>query len=120
MREAMRRCLVRRTAIGAAVSIASVIAFASLVGLGLARSTVAPTPSGKKVTICHKGKHTITISIRAWPAHQRHGETLGACATAQGTGSTTGASTESSTTGPTSHGNGNGGGNGNGKGKGHG
>src|SRR6266508_6460345 len=42
-----------------------------------------------KVTICHhanqKGdtKHvTITISRSAWPAHQKHGDTMGACTTA--------------------------------------
>jgi hypothetical protein len=33
----------------------------------------------KKVTICHKGKNTITISINAWPAHKAHGDTVGAC-----------------------------------------
>jgi hypothetical protein len=32
---------------------------------------------GEKVTICHKGKNTITIS--AWPAHMAHGDTEGAC-----------------------------------------
>ena len=34
-----------------------------------------------KVTICHKGKNTITISINALPAHLAHGDTLGACTT---------------------------------------
>jgi len=34
------------------------------------------------VTICHRGKNTISISLRAWPAHQRHGDTQGACAAA--------------------------------------
>jgi hypothetical protein len=34
---------------------------------------------GKKVTICHKGKVTITISVNAWPAHEAHGDTVGAC-----------------------------------------
>ncbi len=33
----------------------------------------------KKVTICHKGKNTITISVNAWPAHKRHGDTVGPC-----------------------------------------
>jgi hypothetical protein len=42
-----------------------------------------PLPS--KVTICHHThsrkhpSHTITISSHAWPAHARHGDTLGAC-----------------------------------------
>ena len=31
-----------------------------------------------KVTICHQGK-TKTISDNAWPTHQSHGDTLGAC-----------------------------------------
>jgi hypothetical protein len=33
----------------------------------------------QKVTICHKKKNTLTISIHAWPAHQAHGDTMGAC-----------------------------------------
>lgn len=32
-----------------------------------------------KVTICHKGKQTITIGASAWPAHKAHGDTQGAC-----------------------------------------
>jgi hypothetical protein len=32
----------------------------------------------QKITICHKGKNTLTISINAWPAHQAHGDTKGA------------------------------------------
>ena len=32
-----------------------------------------------KVTICHKGKNTITISVNALPAHLAHGDTCGAC-----------------------------------------
>jgi hypothetical protein len=44
-----------------------------------------------KITICHHTKHkstgatkhvTITISRSAWPAHQKHGDTMGACTTA--------------------------------------
>jgi hypothetical protein len=35
--------------------------------------------SGEKITICHKGKNTLTISIDAWPAHEAHGDTKGAC-----------------------------------------
>jgi hypothetical protein len=34
---------------------------------------------GEKITICHKGKNTLTISVNAWPAHEAHGDTLGAC-----------------------------------------
>ena len=38
---------------------------------------------GDKIVVCHNAGHhpvTITISKRAWPAHKRHGDTLGACA----------------------------------------
>jgi hypothetical protein len=68
-----------------AVVAASVVAFASLGGVGLAQSAVglAQYQYGKKVTICHKGKNTIRISTRAWPAHKRHGDTLGTCAAAK-------------------------------------
>jgi hypothetical protein len=34
---------------------------------------------GDKVTICHKGKNTISIDSSAWPAHEAHGDTKGAC-----------------------------------------
>ncbi|KER06427.1 Translation initiation factor IF-2 protein [Marine Group I thaumarchaeote SCGC AAA799-E16] len=33
----------------------------------------------EKVTICHKGKNTITISTNALPAHLNHGDTKGKC-----------------------------------------
>jgi hypothetical protein len=47
----------------------------------------APAQSGtEKVTICHippgnpENRHTITISISAWPAHESlHGDTMGEC-----------------------------------------
>ena len=32
-----------------------------------------------RVTICHKGKNTLTISQSAVPAHLAHGDSLGAC-----------------------------------------
>ena len=31
-----------------------------------------------KITICHKGQ-TISVSGCAWKAHQKHGDTMGAC-----------------------------------------
>ena len=66
-----------------AIAVASLVAFASFGGVGLARNAVglAQYQYGEKVTICHKGKRTIRISVRAWPAHKRHGDTQGACAT---------------------------------------
>jgi uncharacterized membrane protein YgcG len=71
----------RRIAAAAAAAIATVVAFASLGGVGMAhgRINLAQYQYGKKITICHKGKNTITISQAAWPAHQRHGDTQGAC-----------------------------------------
>jgi len=38
-----------------------------------------------KITICHKppgnreNSQTLTISASAWPAHEKHGDTLGPC-----------------------------------------
>ena len=32
-----------------------------------------------KVTLCHKGKETISVGAPAVPAHLAHGDTLGAC-----------------------------------------
>jgi hypothetical protein len=115
----------RRSVTAATVAFAAAIAFAALGGVALAKSTVGPTQpqSGQKVTICHKGKRTITISVSAWPAHQRHLDTLGTCATAgpvtnhgKHKGWTGHAPTTSTTT-TTEHGNGQGNGDGNGHGK---
>ncbi len=73
----------RRIAVAAATAIATVVAFASLGGVGMAHGLInlAQYQYGKKITICHKGKNTITISVKAWPAHKRHGDTQGACTT---------------------------------------
>ena len=67
-----------------AVATCMVLAFAALGGVGLAQTSGGPGGKqyDKKVTICHKGKKTIKISKKAWPAHQRHGDTLGSCASA--------------------------------------
>ena len=121
----------RRVAVAATVAVATLSAFASLGGVGFAKSAIALAQyQYGKVTICHKGKNTITVSTRAWPAHQRHGDTLGKCALGHKTnkgkhkgdpnhapnpGSGTGASSSSSSSSPT-HGNGNGHGNGGGNG----
>jgi uncharacterized membrane protein YgcG len=122
----------RRVFVAAAVAVVASLAFAALGGIGLAGSAIslAQYQYGKKVTLCHKGKNTITVSAKAVPAHLRHGDKLGPCATghkpnhgkhkgnthhAPNPGSGTGASSQSGT----NHGNGGGGGNGNGKGKGH-
>ena len=83
--------------IAAAVSSAvALIVFAALGGAGLAQTAIAlaqyqyGNPSqyqyGKKITICHKGKNTITVSVNAWPAHLRHGDTEGPCPAVQQAG----------------------------------
>jgi hypothetical protein len=42
-------------------------------------------PASGKMTICHvppgnpENKHTLEIDASAWPAHQAHGDTIGAC-----------------------------------------
>jgi hypothetical protein len=48
-------------------------------------TTPSTPPTSGKITICHvppgnpANKHTLTISVSAWPAHQAHGDTMGAC-----------------------------------------
>jgi hypothetical protein len=52
-----------------------------------AKSKPTPDDAGKKgfdgnpgkVTICHKERVTISVGAPAWPAHQRHGDSLGTC-----------------------------------------
>ena len=79
----MRGNLSRGAALAAVIA-ASVVAFALLGGVGQAQTAgLAQSQYGEKVTICHKGKNTIKISTRAWPAHQRHGDTVGTCAEAK-------------------------------------
>ena len=74
-----------RIAAAAAMVVCMLVAVAALGGVGHAQNviTAAQAAYGKKVTICHKGKNTISISKSAWPAHQRHGDTLGTCAAAK-------------------------------------
>jgi len=71
-----------RIAAAAALVVCMLVAVAALGSVGHAQSSSAQKAYGKKVTVCHKGKKTISISKSAWPAHQRHGDTLGSCASA--------------------------------------
>lgn len=53
-------------------------------GSGKARVDGGETRGGgdqEKVTVCHKGKNTITVGEPALAAHERHGDTEGACQT---------------------------------------
>ena len=93
MREGNRKT--RRIAASMSVFVA-VILFAALGGAGLAQTAIALVQYqyghgaqyqyGKKITICHKGKNTISISVNAWPAHLRHGDAEGRCAVVRANG----------------------------------
>jgi hypothetical protein len=86
-RNARRRNRLITTVVG---TIAACTMFASYGGIGFASGVInlAQYQYGKKVTICHKNKVTITVSVNAWPAHKRHGDTIGPC---QPTGAAAGA-----------------------------
>ena len=81
----MRRKTQRvRLATAAVVTGALLVPLAVFTGAGFAKSPSAAQYQ-YKITICHhthSKKHpmvTISVSVRAWPAHQRHHDTLGAC-----------------------------------------
>jgi hypothetical protein len=124
-----QRFTTRRTRVllGGTVAIVALAAAGVLGGMGFAKSSVSAAQAQYgKIVICHhthSKKHpqvTITIAQSAWKAHQKHGDTLGACITT----TTTTATTTSSTTTTASHGNsgthGNSGVHGNSGGNGHG
>jgi hypothetical protein len=87
----MQRRRSSRLGVTIGVALGTVLAFAAIGGTGLAGGLAKPAKSqygpgqyqyGKKVTVCHKGKVTIRISINAWKAHKAHGDSLGPCTTA--------------------------------------
>jgi len=75
-----------RVAVAALVSVGLLVPLAAL-GAGTSGQTASAAQY--KIPICHhthSKKHptvTIRISNKAWPAHQRHGDTMGACPTAK-------------------------------------
>ena len=86
----MKERVSRRRLGGAAiVALGAVLVFAAIGGTGLAGGLAKPgkaqyapgqyTFSEKKVTVCHKGKVTIRISVNALPAHRSHGDSMGLC-----------------------------------------
>jgi hypothetical protein len=107
------RSVVCASVVGVALAAAGVLG-----GVGFAQTSVTSqstttstgstvTSTTGKITICHKThskKHpsvTISVSLSALPAHQRHGDTTGACApktTITGTTTTTTTNTTSTTT----------------------
>jgi hypothetical protein len=73
------------------VALGALVTFAVFGGTGLAGSTAKPTKaqyapgqyrSANKVTLCHKAKVTIRVSVSALPAHEAHGDVVGTCAAA--------------------------------------
>jgi hypothetical protein len=75
-----------RVAVAALVSVGLLVPLAAL-GASTSGQTASAAPY--KITICHhtpSKKHpnvTIRISNKAWPAHQRQGDAMGACASAK-------------------------------------
>lgn len=130
---------------GLAIVGASLLVATAIAGVGFASGSVSAAQyQYGKVTICHhthSQKHpfrTITVSQHAWPAHQRHGDTLGPCTSSgapttghdhghgngkghsHGKGNDHGDDTDTTTTSsstPPTHGNGGDNGHGNGHGK---
>jgi hypothetical protein len=67
-------------------------------------TTSTTVPTSGKVTICHhthskkKPSHSITVDVHAWKAHQKHGDTVGACPTTTTTTTTTTTASTTTTT----------------------
>ena len=80
-----------RGVVGVVVALGALVTFAVFGGTGLAGSTAKPTKAqyapgqyqnANKVTLCHKAKVTIRVSVSALPAHEAHGDVVGTCAAA--------------------------------------
>ena len=107
-----------RRALGAAAVTTSLLVPLGVFGApALARSGDASAQYQYKITICHHTHskkhpmHTISVSVSSWPAHMKHGDTMGACPA-------TAPTTSTSTHGKSGEPHGNSGNNGNGKGHG--
>jgi hypothetical protein len=74
-----------RLATAFALATGVVALFVALGGVGVAQSAVGAAQGqyGKKTTVCHKGKKTISIGNAAVAAHLRHGDVVGTCAAAR-------------------------------------
>jgi len=66
---------------GLILGIAAIMVFSSIAPV---LQAYAGFPADGKVTLCHKGKVTITVSANAVPAHLAHGDTLGPCESLNG------------------------------------
>ena len=80
-----------RGVVGVVVALGALVTFAVFGGTGLAGSTAKPTKAqyapgqyqnANKVTLCHKAKVTVRVSVSALPAHEAHGDVVGTCAAA--------------------------------------
>ena len=82
------------------VSILSVMVMMTVMVMVTATVAFAKPNEGgngqEKVTLCHKG-HTITVGAPAVTAHERHGDTVGACAEAPPVGTTPELTTQATT-----------------------
>jgi hypothetical protein len=69
------------------VRLAIALPLVALVVLALAALSFGKPPPGRpsaaqyqyKIVICHKQRNTISVSVRSWPAHRAHNDTMGAC-----------------------------------------
>ena len=52
----------------------------SVVSVAFAEQAYGSGLGEEKVTLCHEGRHTITVGAPSHAAHLDHGDTLGACA----------------------------------------
>jgi hypothetical protein len=79
-----------RAALAVVLTVVLVLAVAALAGASPGKGkpgkpgkkdtpSIAQYQYGKKVTLCHKGKKTITVGAPAAKAHLRHGDKLGPC-----------------------------------------
>jgi hypothetical protein len=59
--------------------VAIVVDQATISGVRIGATGKIGAQGAHKVTICHKGKVTISIAQAAWPAHEAIGSTMGAC-----------------------------------------
>lgn len=55
------------------------LCLAALAGLGCVAVEPPRGEGQEKVTLCHKGRKTLTVAAPAADAHRRHGDTLGPC-----------------------------------------
>src|SRR5215208_6774989 len=77
----------QRAVFAAVVAATMLVTFGALGGVGLAKTAISVAQyqygGQEKVTLCHKGKNTITVGAPAVAAHKRHGDTVGTCAAAK-------------------------------------